>query len=268
MVKYVITKEEVNESSIFEHVAVGLMGFNEAMPADRREAPLHLHAQVELVEALAIAIDLEVEDGPGCCFQEVDHCPDVTIGGRPLPLDLLDRHEARLVERGVDVPSLTRWRPLWWRSLQGGNEVRPAPFFAPLGGQERPPTLEDAGHFPGTKGGRTGEHQIKGRVRKWEASAGPLIVRLRAARIRTSRISPDHLDPKRRQPPSGLRDVGRIRFRSPRHRWERGQAREHLTPSRTQVEDGGSRSDACSCPLFIQRRAQRLSFHLTLPFLL
>src|SRR5258708_1236218 len=134
---------------------LGLMVFNDATPAGRREGRLRLHGEVEWVGALAIAIDLEVEDGPGCWFQEVAHCPGVTIGGRPLPLDLPDRHEARLVERGVDVPSLTRLRPLWWRSLQGVNEVRAAPFCSPLGGQERPPTLEDAGHFPGTKGGRT-----------------------------------------------------------------------------------------------------------------
>lgn len=66
---------------------LGLTGFNEAMRADRRETSFRLHAKVELVKALAIAIDLEVDDAPGRRFQEVDHCPDVTIGGRILPLD-------------------------------------------------------------------------------------------------------------------------------------------------------------------------------------
>src|SRR5437588_12281804 len=108
------------------------------MHPNRRQASLGLHTKVEFVEALAIAVHIEIDDDPGHCFQKVHDCSNVTVGSRALPLDFLDRHEARLVERGIDVPSLTWLAPLWRRSLQGVNEVRAAPLRSSLGGQEHP----------------------------------------------------------------------------------------------------------------------------------
>src|SRR5438876_2477087 len=162
------------------HQVLRLADFDDAMHADRRQASLRLHTKVELVEALAIAVHIEIGDSQGHCFQKVHDCSNVTVGSRALLLDLLDRHEACLVERGVDVPSLTWLGPLWRRSLQGVNKVRASPLRSSLRGQERAPTLEDAVHFPWAKGGRTGEHQIKGGVCKGEASVGPLSMWLRA----------------------------------------------------------------------------------------
>src|SRR6266567_3264777 len=159
-----------------------LTDFDEALHADCRQAAIGLHAQMEVVEAFAIAIDLEVDD----------------------------------------VPGRIRLGPLWRRPLQEFNETRAIPLGSPLQGKERPSRFEDAVHFPWTKGDRTSEHQIKGVVCKGEASMGPLSLWLRAARIRTGGIGPDDLYSKRSKPSGCLRDIGRIGFRGHCHLGERG----------------------------------------------
>jgi len=101
---------------------LGLTNFDQALATRASKATGRLHALVELVEALAIAIDLEVDDDPGHCFQEVHDCSNVTVGSRALPLDLLDRHEAGLIEGRIDVPAIPRLGPLRRGSLQEVNE--------------------------------------------------------------------------------------------------------------------------------------------------
>src|SRR5579875_202473 len=198
-----------------------LTDFDEALHADRSEASFSLQVLVESVETLAIAIDLEVDDDPGYCFQKVHDCPNVAIGGPHLPLDLLHHEEACLVEGRIDVPGRIRLGPLWRRPLQEFNEARAVLLGSPLQGKERPSWLEAAVHFPWTKGDRPSERQVKGVVCKGEASVGPLSLWLRATRIRTGGIGPDDLDSKRSQPSGGLRAIGRIGFRGHCHLGER-----------------------------------------------
>src|SRR5258708_8217371 len=91
---------------------LGLTNFDQALATRASKATGSLHALVELVEALAIAIDLEVDDDPGHCFQEVHDCPNVAIDGRAPTLDLLPRHKAGLIEGPIAAPAIPRFRPL------------------------------------------------------------------------------------------------------------------------------------------------------------
>jgi hypothetical protein len=97
--------------------------FDEAMHADRRQASLSLHAKVEFVEALAIAVHIEIGDGPGHRFEVVDHRANVAIGARLLAFELLDREEACLIQGGIDVPPVLREAPLCRCPLQEINET-------------------------------------------------------------------------------------------------------------------------------------------------
>ena len=94
------------------------------MHADRRQAALRLHAKVEFVEALAIAVHIEIGDGPGYRFEQVDHRANIAIGTRPLAFERLDREEPRLIKSSVDVPPVLRKTPLCRCPLQEIDEFR------------------------------------------------------------------------------------------------------------------------------------------------
>src|SRR5260221_2093057 len=134
---------------------LGLTHFDQALATRASKATGRLYALVELVETLAIAIDLEVDDDPGHCFQEVHDCPNVAIDGRDPTLDLLARHKAGLIEGRIDVPAIPRLGPLRRGSLQEVNEPWAVLVWAvllgsALHGEKRSPRLEDAVHFSRT----------------------------------------------------------------------------------------------------------------------
>src|SRR5258708_12536197 len=91
---------------------LGLTNFDQALATRASKATGRLYALVELVETLAIAIDLEVDDDPGHCFQEVHDCPNVAIDGRDPTLDLLALHKAGLIEGPIHFPPIPRLRHL------------------------------------------------------------------------------------------------------------------------------------------------------------
>src|SRR5258708_4786877 len=85
------------------HRVLRLTNFDETMHADRRQASLGLHAKVESVEALAIAVHIEIGDGPGHRFEMVDHRANVATGTRPRAFECLACQEPLRGNGGVDV---------------------------------------------------------------------------------------------------------------------------------------------------------------------
>ncbi len=111
------------------------------MHADRRQASLGLHLLMEFVEALAIAVHIEISDGPGHRFQMVDHRANIAIGARPLAFGLLNRKKTCLINGGVDVPPVLREAPLCRCPLQEIDEFRAVLRGPRLRGQECAPLL-------------------------------------------------------------------------------------------------------------------------------
>src|SRR6516164_627108 len=151
---------------------------------------------MELVEAFAIAVHIEIGDGPGYGFQVVDDRANIAIGARPPAFELLNREKACLIKCGVDVPPVLREAPLWWCPLQEINEFRAVLAGSCLRGQQCTSALEHAIDLSGAKRDRTDQHEIEGGIGEGEASLGPAILRLRAARIMASSIGADNLHAK------------------------------------------------------------------------
>src|SRR5712692_212368 len=164
---------------LLKHLALWLTNFDEAMHADRLQASLGLHALVEFVEALAIAVHIEIGDGPGHCFQVVDHCANIAISARPPAFKLLNREKTSLIKGRIDVPPVLREAPLCRCPLQEIDEFRTVLAGSRLRGQERSPALEDTIDLPGAEGNRTDQHEVEGGIGEGEASLWPAVLRLR-----------------------------------------------------------------------------------------